>query len=580
MRNLFLSSLVSALLLAATLGAQRPESEIPLHPDTQPQAGVPTGEVLGPFEWHSEIFPGTVREYYVYLPQQYDAAKPTPVFVVNDGLRMAQNAFHIPTVLDNLIHKGQVPVQIGIFVPPGSVAPVTEGAWARGNRSFEYDGLGDRYARFLLEEILPEVSRTYNLSTDPNDRAIAGASSGAIGAFNVAWERPDEFRRVVSSIGTYVSLRGGDAFPNLIRKAEPKPIRVFLQDGSNDQNIYGGDWWLANLTMLSALKWAGYDVNHLWDTGGHTSSNMGRSMPEVLTWLWRDYPEPIKRGVTADRRVDVVVPGEFWELVSEGHEFTEGPAVSEAGEMFFSDVPRGLIHKVGLDGNVTLFAENTGEVNGLIFGPDGLLYGCAGGAKQIVRYDTETGAKEVLIDGIHSNDIVVLAKGDYYFTDPQSDKVWYVDTQGESHTVDEGISLPNGIGVTPDQSLLWVSDTDGRFVYSFQIQPDGTLAHKQQYTHLHVSDQALKSGADGIAVDATGMLYVTTEMGVQVADPDGRVHLILEKPQDAWLSNVAFGGPDRDYLYVTSGDKVYRRKVKTRGVDHSKAPIIAPKPRL
>lgn len=577
-RTLFLSSCLSALLFTVNAVAQQQEAAP--HPDTLPQEGVPQGEVLGPFEWRSEIYPGTVRQYHLYVPHQYDASNPTPVFVVNDGLRLAQNGWAVPTTLDNLIHRGDVPVQIGIFVTPGSVPPVTEGAWSRPNRSFEYDGLGDRYARFLLEELLPEIGKSYNLSDDPNDRAIAGGSSGAIAAFNVAWERPDAFRRVISAVGTFVSLRGGDVFPSLVRKFEPKPIRVFLDDGSNDQNIYGGDWWLANLTMLSALEFSGYDVNHLWDEGGHSSRNLGPAMPDVLTWLWRDYPEPIKPGVAPNRRIDVVVPGEDWQLVSEGHEFTEGPAVNEAGEVYFSDLRRSLIHKVDLDGNVTLFAENTGRVNGLMFGPDGLLYGCAGGANQIVRYDTTTGAKEVLVDGVASNDIVVLADGDYYFTDPQGSKVWYVDTTGEARIVDEGIQRPNGIIVTPDQSLLWVADSSGRFIYSFQIQPDGSLAYKQQMTHLHMSDGAPRTRADGMAVDSTGMLYVGTEMGLQIADPSGRVHLILERPQPTPISNVVFGGPNRNYLYVTAGDKVYRRKVQTTGVDHSKPPVFSRMPRL
>ena len=577
MRHLLLAGF---LLVFAELAPAQPQGP-PLHPDSLPQQGVPQGKVLGPFEWRSQIFPGTVRQYHLYVPQQYDSSKPTPVFVVNDGLRLAENSLHAPTVLDNLIHQGKVPVQIGIFVPPGNVPPVKEGAWARNNRSFEYDGLGDRYARFLIEEILPEVAKSYNLSNDPNDRAIAGTSSGAIAAFNVAWERPDAFRRVVSGIGTFVSLRGGDAFINLIRKAEPKPIRVFLQDGSNDQDIYGGNWWLANLAMLSSLEWAGYDVNHSWGEGGHSGRDVGRIMPEVLAWLWRDYPEPIKRGVTPKRRVDVGVPGEDWQLVSEGHEFTEGPAVNSAGEVYFTDLRRSLIHKVGLDGKLTLFADKTGNVNGLMFGPDGLLYGCAGGAKQIVRYNTQTGAKEVLVDGVESNDIVVLAGADYYFTDPQNNKVWYVTAAGQARTVDEGISRPNGITVSPDQTFLFVSDTNGRFVYSFQIQPDGSLAHKQEFTHLHLSDGALRSRADGIAVDSTGMLYVTTELGVQIADPDGgRVHLILEPPQRKHISNVAFGGPNRDILYVTVSDKVYKRKVQTKGIDSWKPPIFDRMPRL
>ena len=182
-------SCLAASLLSHADGFDKP------HPDTLPQQGVPQGKIEGPFTWKSDIFPGTVRDYWLYIPAQYDATKPACVFVVQDGLNRAKQ-WNVPTSLDNLIHKKQIPVQIGIFINPGVVPAPHENAQPRFNRSYEYDALGDRYARFLLEEILPEVGKSYNLSDDPNDRAIGGASSGAICAFNVAWERPDEFRRV------------------------------------------------------------------------------------------------------------------------------------------------------------------------------------------------------------------------------------------------------------------------------------------------------------------------------------------------------------------------------------------------
>ena len=253
--------------------------------------------------------------------------------------------------------------------------------------------MGDRYARFLIEEILPEVGKSYNLSSDPNDRAIAGSSSGGICAFTAAWERPDAFRRVFSSVGTFVSLRGGNEYPVLVRKFEPKPIRVFLQDGSNDLNIYGGSWWLANQEMLSALEFSGYDVKHVWGEGGHNGKHSTALLPDALRWLWRDYPKPIEPGVPPNRRTNVVIPGENWQLVSEGHKFTEGPAVNSRGEVFFSDIPNGKIHKIDLAGKVGTFAENSPGVNGLMFGPDGKLYACQNGTKKIVRYD-EAGNEE------------------------------------------------------------------------------------------------------------------------------------------------------------------------------------------
>ena len=301
-----LLSAVAVLFVVCGGSVIAQDEKYPVHPDSQPQAGVPTGEVLGPFTWKSRIFPGTVREYGLYVPKQYDGAKAACVMVVQDGMKKARQ-WKLPTVMDNLIHAGEMPITIGIFVSPGVVPAANENAQPRFNRSFEYDGLGDRYAKFLLKEILPQVEKKYNLSHDPNDRAIAGSSSGAIAAFTVAWERPDEFRRVFSAVGTYVGLRGGDSYPVLVRKFEAKPIRIFLQDGSNDLDIYAGSWFNANRSMLSALKYSGYDVKHEWGEGGHNGKHATAILPDALRWLWRDYPEPIRSGIHSPlkRRTDL-----------------------------------------------------------------------------------------------------------------------------------------------------------------------------------------------------------------------------------------------------------------------------------
>jgi gluconolactonase len=257
-------SLVLALFLALTVSGQTADNYQP-GPDSKAQPGVPKGEILKFTFDKSKIFPGTTREYWVYVPAQYRPEKPACVFVCQDGIR-----YEAPTVFDNLINKKELPVTIGVFIAPGVVKAADDNAALnRFNRSFEYDGLGDGYARFLLEELLPEVEtkqtsdgRAIKLSHDGNDRAIGGASSGAIAAFTVAWERPDAFSRVFSSIGTFVDLRGGMRYPSLIRKYEPKRIRIFMQDGSNDLNIYGGDWWMVNQTMERAFQFAGYEVQH------------------------------------------------------------------------------------------------------------------------------------------------------------------------------------------------------------------------------------------------------------------------------------------------------------------------------
>ena len=223
--------------------------------DTPAESAVPKGEVTKFTFDQSKIFPGTVRDYWIYVPKQYDPAHPACLYVNQDGIQ-----YRAPEVFDDLIHKKEMPIVIGVFITPGRVKATSSAALDRFNRSFEYDGLGADYVRFLQDELLPEVEkkstsdgRPIHFSPAGNDRAIAGASSGAICAFTAAWERPDAFRRVFSAIGTYVGLRGGNEYPTLIRKFEPKPIRVFLQDGSADLNIYGGDWWMANQEMERAL---------------------------------------------------------------------------------------------------------------------------------------------------------------------------------------------------------------------------------------------------------------------------------------------------------------------------------------
>ena len=258
--------------------------------DSFRQPEVPEGEVSR-HVWKSHIFEGTIREYWVYTPTQYDAARPACVMVFQDGegVISEDGAYRVPVVFDNLINKREMPVTVGIFINPGHLGDeLPEGRNPKNNRSFEYDSLGDQYSRFLLEEILPEVSKTHNLTDDPERRAIAGSSSGGICSFTVGWERPDAFRKVVSHIGSFVNIRGGHDYPFLIRKTEPKPIRVFLQDGKNDLNKEHGDWFLSNLQMESALEFMEYDYKFVAGEGKHTGLHGGTLLPETLRWIWRD----------------------------------------------------------------------------------------------------------------------------------------------------------------------------------------------------------------------------------------------------------------------------------------------------
>lgn len=545
----------------------------------------PKGELTKYTFENSKIFPGTVRDYWVYVPRQYDATKPACLHVNQDNVQ-----FKAPEVFDRLIAAGEMPVVIGVFVTHGRVKAHSDAALDRFNRSFEYDGLGDNYVRFLLDELLPDVEkrtatdgRPIRLSRDGNDRSIGGSSSGAICAFTAAWERPDSFRRVFSAVGTYVGLRGGNNYPTLIRKFEPKPLRVFLQDGSHDLNIYGGDWWMANQEMERALVFAGYEVNHAWGEGGHNGQHATEIFADALRWLWKDWPQPVKAGAGSPQLQEILLPGEDWQLVADGYKFTEGPAVNAAGEVFYNDVPASKTYKIDLDGKVSVFLSDNNRGDGQRFGPDGRLYAVAGGTEQIVAYDT-AGKPTIIADGFRGNDLVVRHDGSIYVTNPgwqgtDPSKVWRITPQGEKKVVDTGLKFSNGLTLSPDQSLLYVADSRSHWVYSYQIQADGTLRFKQRYYHLHMPDTADDSGADGMRVDRAGRLYVATRMGIQVCDQAGRVNAIIPTPNGK-VSNLCFGGKDFDVLFATCGDRVYKRRVKTHGAPSFLPPSKPAPPRL
>ena len=545
----------------------------------------PKGEIIKYTFDRSKIFPGTTREVSIYIPKQYSPEKPACVYVNQDGIQ-----YKAPEVFDQLISKGEMPVTIGVFVTPGIVKPTSDQALPRFNRSFEYDGLGDGYARFVLEELLPDVEtktamdgRAIKLSKDGNDRAIGGASSGAICAFTAAWERPDAFRRVFSAVGTYVGLRGGQNYSTLIRKYEPKPIRVFLEDGTNDLNIYAGDWWMANQAMERSLVFAGYEVTHKWGEGGHNAEHATELFPDAMRWLWKDWPAPVQSGKGTPQLQEILIPGEDWKLVGEGYQFTEGPAVNAQGQVFFNDVGAGKTFQVTKDGTVKEFLSDSKKGDGQAFGPDGRLYANAGATSQVLAW-SPTGNASVVAEGFRGNDLVVAHNGSLFVTNPgwngtDPSKIYYISPKGEAKVVDTGLRFSNGICLSPDQSLLYVADSRTHWVYSYQVQADGTLAHKQKYFHLHVPDTAEDSGADGIRCDRDGRVWVATRMGLQVCDQPGRVNCIIPTPNGK-VSNLTFGGENFDILYCTCGDRVYSRKVKVKGANGWDAPNKPGNPRL
>ena len=285
MKQLLLSI---ALLFVFTTGFTQ-DSLYKLGPDSQRQTGVPTGTVTK-YEWGSKIY-NNFREYYVYVPAQYDAAKPAALMVFQDGHAYVNDSgdFRVPIVYDNLINQKKLPVTICLFVNPGhTTKEYPENRFRASNRADEYDVLDDRYATMLMDEIIPELKKKYNISNDAKMHGIGGLSSGGICSFTAAWEHPEYFNKVLSQIGSFTNIRSGNNYPSIIRKHKKKEIKIFMQDGTNDLDNEHGNWWLANLEMEAALKYKGYEFKFEKGKGKHSGKHGGSILPESLIWLWSD----------------------------------------------------------------------------------------------------------------------------------------------------------------------------------------------------------------------------------------------------------------------------------------------------
>jgi enterochelin esterase-like enzyme len=416
-----------------------------------------------------------VRDYWVYVPAQYDAARPACLMVFQDGAGFVNpdGAWKTPALFDQLIHEKAMPVTVGVFIDPGVLPARSDNQQARYNRSYEYDGMSDRYVRLLDEEILPEVGKKLRISMNPDDRAIAGSSSGAIAAFTAAWHRPESFHRVLSFIGSYVNLRGGNMYSSLVRKMEPKPLRVFLQDGSNDLNIYSGSWWQANNDLASALEYAGYEMKFVTGTEGHNSKHGSAIFADALKWLWEGHPRPVSRSVGK--------PG------AERHYITEILDPSSAWQ-----------------------------------------------------------------------------KADA--APPPPARKWTVNQPGLT---------PAAYALSTDSSLLLVADRDSRFIWSFQLQPDGQPGYGEPFYRLEMPEEG-PSGVTSMTVDTEGYLYVACALGIQVCDQPGRVVGIIANPAGAAPIQIWLDGST---LHAHSILGTFSRKLRRTGVPPGK-PVKPPKPRL
>ncbi len=298
-------SAAQPLLQAPDAQAPNPDGAYSLGPDSLARDEVAKGTVRGPSTLPSEAYPGTQHTYWVYVPAQYDPSTAASLMIFNDGQAYMnmEGDLRTPNVLDNLIHRREIPVMLAVFINPGrrpDQPEPTPKEWGdrTTNRPTEYNALDDKYARVIVDELMPALYKEYTISKDPERHGIGGASSGAIAAFTVAWQRPDHFRKVLSMIGSFVNLRGGHAYADIVRTSDKKPIRIYLQDGRNDNRGVGRegkynqerDWFFQNVRLMQALTDKGYDVNYQWGIGRHSQKHGGAIFPDMMRWLWRDHP--------------------------------------------------------------------------------------------------------------------------------------------------------------------------------------------------------------------------------------------------------------------------------------------------
>lgn len=540
-----------------------------LGPDSQPVAGVPKGTVTRHVLAAGKYFPGTPHNYAVYVPAQYDASKPAAFMVFLDGSGALGDGVRVPVVFDNLIHKKEIPVMIGIFVDPGVLPPVGQ-AQSRFERVFEYDSLSDRYSKFLVEELIAEVGRKYNLSANPNDRGIYGVSTGAVGALVAAWHRPDQFRRVLSFIGTFVAMKGADGFISQIRRSEAKPLRVFLQAGKNDHiapnqpqgTFYAGSWPINNQVMLEALQFAGYDAKLELGEEAHNMKHGAAILPDALRWLWRGHPAPVEArepaaldGPDWDSRgkvSSIVRSNQPWEGVYEG---AVDAVAGLNGTVYFA--AGGTLYRVA-NGTAEPFKKGVGTVSALAIGEDGKVYAAVG--RKIISYGADT---RVIASNVSATGLAVTVKGAVYFVDAgkRAGRVG-----GSAVPVE--IMAAGGMALSPDDGMAVVTDSGGRFAWSFQIGPEGELRNGEPFYRLEMPEAGWMSGVRSAAFDAIGQVYFASSIGLQMCEANGRVAAILHSPSGV-AKGLAFG---KSELFAATEKGLFRRPVRVTGGVRGKLP--------
>jgi len=556
------------------IGQVETNTAYPYDPASEKHKDIPTGEILEFNFSKSKIYPGTERTYWVYVPAEYKPESPACLYICMDGIQ--HNA---PTVFDNLIATGEMPITIGVFVAPGYVADNRKNI-LRYNRSNEFDKMDDTFVRFLLKELLPEVEkqktkdgRAIKLSEDANDRAIAGTSSGAICAFTAAWHRPDKFSRVFSSIGTYVAMRGGNNYPDLIRKTEPKPLRIFLEDGSNDVwNPLFGNWFEANLRMEAALNFAGYEVEHNWGRGRHNIKHATYIFPDVMRWLWKGWPAKIKYNYSFnDMLKDILLENSDWEEINISISPSSKLFADKEGNIIFQkkngtvvklDSTKQFVPVIKLSSDKRLIGTNKDEL--FFYYSDGTITKISSQKEKVIAYGI-----------LNVKGCIVTSKEDIYLTqniNEKESKLWLINQKGNSQVINEEQFGGTNIAIYPNHKLLIRTEKNSNWIYNYVIDANGLIKNGQRFYWLHNTDNFSFAEMGEMIFDNKGNLYVASKMGIQVCDQNGRVRAILSLPSGK-VSSIAFGSKKHNKLYVISGGKIYVRNMNVTGVESWMTPF-------
>ena len=540
-----MKQLLSTLLLiiALSISAQQAYNvRAPFDPATVKMEESMRGEVLCFTLSDSPSYPGTEREILVYVPQQYTAERPACLLVCMDGI-----LYDATTVMDNLIASGEMPVTIGVFIQPGVVHD-EEGEVVRYNRCKEFDSTDDLFVTFIEMEVLAKVEgmqtasgKTIHLSHDANDRAITGASSGGIAAFTAAWNRPDLFSRVYTTVGTFVAMRGGHEYPAVVRKTEPKPLRIYMQDGWYDVwNPIFGEWFEYNLLMESAFNFAGYEVFHHWNRGNHSIKYGTLAFPDAMRWLWKGYPARVQKGWSNNGMLqDILLKDKDWQEIALPMAIDSDLFATADSSIVFSS--HATIHKVSPAGVCTRVGElKSGE---RLLGEDLTARGTTLYHKGTKVADALHGlvAAQVLSDGQY-----LALCNDRAKSKPN---VWVVSAGSRA------------LAVAPDYRFCVTGEAHTHHLLSTIISQQGEMLHSEPFYYLHDLSNGVLQPAGNMAFDTKGNLYVATEMGVQVADHNGRVRAILSLPAGG-VQSLAFAG---NYLYVLCGNRLFVRKMNAEG---------------